>query len=483
VVETPERSYAPDQVVPRRTSATPRRKLRRDLDEDFNSDFEDGFGDDESPGVRRNGGTRVKLRGLPQTLWGRIALGVLVTVGLGLAVGTALTARGMVLRDERFVIPESSAIEIEGNRHLTRAQLLSIFGGDVERNIFKVSLEDRKAQLEQLPWVSHATVMRLLPDHLRVSISERTPVAFVRQGSRIGLVDANGVLLDMPTDGTVDTHYSFPVVTGIGLADPSSTRAARMKIYKEFTTALDGGGEKISAQLSEVDLSNPEDVKALIPDKSSDILVHFGDTDFLDRYHKYQAHLAEWRTQYPKLSSVDMRYDRQVVLEMQPGSTVPAGSAGGAAGDVKPVADVKAPAVASKPVVAGSKPAGVKSPVAAGKVPTTVAKSAVSAAVHMPVVKSAAGPKSVPGVKSGSGAVTAPAPAAATAAQAKPVVVSNESYWVTSSKGNNASKGTVAKGKAGAPVVKAPAKSTSKTAAKTGHASAASHPVGPEVKQ
>ena len=149
------------------------------------------------------------MRGLPQTLWGRIALGVLVAVGLGLGIGTVLAARGMVLRDERFVIPESSAIEIEGNRHLTRAQLLSIFGGDVERNIFKVSLEERKAQLEQLPWVAHATVMRLLPDHLRVSITERTPVAFVRQGSRIGLVDASGVLLDMPTDGMADIIIRF----------------------------------------------------------------------------------------------------------------------------------------------------------------------------------------------------------------------------------------------------------------------------------
>jgi cell division protein FtsQ len=220
-------------------------------------------------------------------------------------------------------------------------------------------------------------------------------------------------------------------------------------------------------------------VKALIPDKSSDILVHFGDTDFLDRYHKYQAHLAEWRTQYPKLSSVDMRYDRQVVLEMQPGSAVPAG----AASNVKPVADVKDPAVASKPVGAGLKPAGVKSPVVAGKTPTSVAKSAASTATHVPVVKSAAGPKSAPGVKSGNGAVTATVPAAASAAQAKPVVASNESHWVTSSKGSGVSKTAAAKGKAGKPVVKTPAKATSKTAAKTGHASTALHPVGPGVKQ
>ena len=40
--------------------------------------------------------------------------------------------------------------------------------------------------------------MRLLPDQIRVTLVERQPVAFVRHGQQIGLVDANGVLLDMP---------------------------------------------------------------------------------------------------------------------------------------------------------------------------------------------------------------------------------------------------------------------------------------------
>ncbi len=72
-----------------------------------------------------------------------------------------------------------------------------------------------------------------------------------------------------------------------------------------------------------MDLSNPEDVKALIPDHSTEILVHFGDEDFLDRYRKFKEHLAEWRTMYPKLSSVDMRYERQVVLETGRVAAVP----------------------------------------------------------------------------------------------------------------------------------------------------------------
>jgi cell division protein FtsQ len=309
-------------------SASPNRKLRRDMIEDF---ADDPYEDDDAPVGRRRPGVRVRLRGLPTTKWGRIFAGCLLLACLGVGVAAFLMARSYLLHDERFVIQSSSAIEFEGNAHVTRAQLLGIFGEDVERNIFTVSLEQRRAELERLPWVAHATVMRLLPNRMRVSIVERTPVAFVRQGSHIGLVDANGVLLDMPMDTKVSEHYSFPVVTGISADEPLSTRSARMKIFERFTSELDGSGEKISQELSEVDLSNPEDVKALIPDHSAEILVHFGEDDFLDRYRKFKEHLPEWRTVYPKLSSVDMRYERQVVLEMQPGSGAPVTSSSNAA--------------------------------------------------------------------------------------------------------------------------------------------------------
>jgi cell division protein FtsQ len=354
--------------MPRRVTASPNRKLRRDFSDDFTDDFDD---DGDAPVIPRRSGLRLRFRGLPQTVGGRIAAGVALALCLGLCGAVFMFARDVLLHDERFVIPSSSSIEFVGNAHVTRAQLLSIFGEDVERNIFSVSLPQRRAELERLPWVAHATVMRLLPNRMRVSVIERTPVAFVRQGSHIGLVDAAGVLLDMPSDAKADGHYSFPVVSGISADDPLSTRAARMKIFNQFTSDLDGSGEKISQELSEVDLSNPEDVKALIPDHSMDILVHFGDTDFLDRYRRFEEHLPEWRTVYPKLSSVDMRYERQVVLEMQPGTAVPVTGADSGT----PVATGDVPA--ATPAYAAKKPVvqpGAKSHVAAPKHPA-VAKS------------------------------------------------------------------------------------------------------------
>ncbi|CAN5680139.1 hypothetical protein BH10ACI4_BH10ACI4_03770 [soil metagenome] len=449
MLDTPEQRYASGKSGPRRVAGA----LRRDLQDDFGSDFDKGpgarsFGDksfeeslasrdsnDEFSGdfdadlaatgspVRRRVGLRGNVRpgvlgriknSLPQTLWGRIAAGVTVVAVLGMGVGGAMWVRSALLHDARFVVPSSAAIAVEGNKHVTRAQLLSIFGGDVDSNIFTVSLAERRAELERLPWVEHATVMRLLPDHLRVSIVERTPVAFVRQGGHIGLVDKTGVLMDMVSGAGEATgggaQYSFPVLTGISPNEPLSTRSARMKIFDKFTTELDSDGRKISQSLSEVDLSDPEDVKAMIPDEHSEVMVHFGDTDFLDRYDKYKAHLAEWRTQYPKLASVDMRYDRQVVLEMQPGSVVPVAGTQGVPEPAKPapvaahplVAAHIVPKLAAKPAAkavpaktppsAEAKVPPVKTPVAAkDAVPQPLAQTPVQA----PVQTAAPAPKTV----------------------------------------------------------------------------------------
>jgi cell division protein FtsQ len=370
VLDAPEpgRAQTEGKALKRRAAVT-EMPLRRDsaYTDDLGDDYSDV--DPEFRGRARRQGIRLSFRGglVPKTLWGRIVAGCGVLVMTGATIAGGMWVRSFVLHDPHFVVPSSEAIQIAGNSHLTRAQLLSVFGEDVDRNVFNIPLTERRTELESLPWVAHATVMRLLPNRIRVSIVERTPVAFVRQGSKIGLVDANGMLFDLPGPEMAQQtapQYSFPVLTGISAADPLSTRTARMRIFSNFMSALDAAGEGISHQVSEIDVSSPEDVKAIIPDGGAtgpDILIHFGEEKFLERYHQYKEHLPEWRAQYPKLSSVDMRYERQVVLEMQPGATVPTG-------DSAPAASAKSAATATPPAKAAPKARAVpakKSAVAA----------------------------------------------------------------------------------------------------------------------
>ncbi len=261
---------------------------------------------------------------LPKTRMGRVGLAAGVVASIATLLLISIAVRNFLEHDPRFRIETSSSIQILGNSQVTRSELLAVFGSDIGRNLFFVPLAERRAALETVPWVQHATVMRLLPNQLRVAVVERTPVAFVRVGNEVGLVDANGVILTMPAAMMAAKHFSFPVVAGIEAKDPLSTRAARMHLYQKFLADVDAGGEKISEQLSEVDLSDPEDVRVVVPAAGSDILLHLGDEDYLARFHSYQQHFAEWHQQYPHLASVDLRYDRQVVLEMQKGyATMP----------------------------------------------------------------------------------------------------------------------------------------------------------------
>ena len=430
MLDVPEPEHVSEMARPAKGKAAPERTMHREF-----TDFDDDLNEDDAPARRRQGGVRVRVRGgLPRSLGGRIGVLVVVLVLLGLCASGFVAARTAILHDDRFVIPSSSSIEIQGNQHVTRAQLLSIFGEDVERNIFRVALDERKAELEQLPWVEHATVMRLLPNRLQVAIVERTPVAFARQGNHIGLVDGNGVLLDMPTDVQANMHYSFPVITGLAQSDPLSLRAARMKVYARFTSDLDSSGEKISEKLSEVDLSNPEDVRALIPDKGGEVMVHFGEDNFLDRYRKYEAHLAEWRTQYPHLSSVDMRYDRQVVLEMQPGTAAAPAAAGGSDSGK---ASAPAPG-ALAPVVKGTAPPAAN-PAAPARTAQTKKPAAKAKTSAKPAKK-----KPVPARKPAA-AHSSAASSESTAPPQQPARISNEAFWVHPPK-----KGTVAVESSGA---------------------------------
>jgi cell division protein FtsQ len=232
-----------------------------------------------------------------------------------------------------------------------------------------------------------------------VEIHERTPVAFARVGPRIALIDAGGTLMELPQKH----KYSFPVILGMNPGEPLSTRAPRMAAYNDLVRDLDAGGAHYSQDLSEVDLSDLENLKVRVNDPAGDVLVQLGSSDYLKRYKIYVGHVQEWRQQFQKLESVNLRYDNQVIvnpdMESQPKrpTLTAAAARTAAAAGVKPAALVTrlppANAAHSKPL---PKPAFELTekkldPKAPGKKPTPKAKARKVAAKS----KHGAAPKKV----------------------------------------------------------------------------------------
>ena len=281
------------------------------------------FDDPDGDGVLASGGGSIRKIQTPLVAAGRTVGRVFLSAGalvvLGAFTTSILMIRHTLERDPRFRIAGSEDIQATGLTEVSRAEMMPVFGEDMGRNIFFVPVDARRKQLEQIPWIERATVMRVLPDQIRVAVVERQPVAFTRHREEIGLVDANGVLLNMAPESMAKHHYSFPVLTGIDAGDSADSRKERMDVYMRMMAELDADGKHNSEQISEIDLTDPEDARVLMPEQGADILAHFGEDHFLERYERYQAHIAEWRQQYPHLAAVDLRYDNQVVLEMASG--------------------------------------------------------------------------------------------------------------------------------------------------------------------
>ena len=241
----------------------------------------------------------------------RIKLSLRISAVAAVAAGVLWGVYAYGEHSERFLINSSDDIEISGVRNSSLEQVMDIARGEVlGRNIFHVSLADRRAKLEGLPWVESAAVMRLLPNHIAVAITERTPVAFVQMGSKINLIDGGGVVLGAPANR--DSRYSFPVIHGIVETQPLPSRAAAMKMYNTLMSELESGG--YTRQISEVDLGDPKDVKVVASDGGNMVVLHLGKSDFLARYKLYAAHIAEWRRENPRIQSVDLRWEGQVVV-------------------------------------------------------------------------------------------------------------------------------------------------------------------------
>jgi cell division protein FtsQ len=234
--------------------------------------------------------------------------------------GTALLAAAAIATDFLYHSPQVALlkpdqIELVGNRIVSRDAVLQQFARDRGHSVLSIPLDARRSALEELSWVESAGVQRILPNHIRVEITERTPIAFLRNGTELALIDAHGVILDRPRGE--DLH--FPIVTGLSDNVPRDERARRMQTYQDFLKDIDVVRANSSDRVSEIDLSNPRDLRAVMTGISAAndtqaVSIQFGQSDFAAKYRLVIDNFAQWQASNGRVRSIDLQYSRQVIL-------------------------------------------------------------------------------------------------------------------------------------------------------------------------
>lgn len=239
-----------------------------------------------------------------------------VWIVIALVAGLACYFVGdFALHSQQVLLNRTEQIELAGNKIVGREALVNVFYNDRGKSVLTIPLAKRRGEIEQIGWVESASVQRILPNRIRVDITERTPIAFVRNGNEIALIDSHGVILDR--SGEIDAR--FPIISGITDALPRDERERRMQIYQDLVRGLDVVNGDSSNQLSEVDLSNPKNVRIVmagIPgvNAAQAVTIKFGSADFTSKYRMLVDNFTQWQANAGCVHSVDLQFTRQIVL-------------------------------------------------------------------------------------------------------------------------------------------------------------------------
>ena len=154
-----------------------------------------------------------------RSLGGRRRIALIAVGSVALAIGGITASRSSALDVRR--------IEVSGNDHLHRPQVVRIAGITDTTNALWLDEGEAERRLETEPWIADAEVRVSFPLNVEIAVRERTPVALA-EGGVTSLMAADGTALG---SGTVPRGLPVIELGGAGSVEgvrPSPVGAARV---------------------------------------------------------------------------------------------------------------------------------------------------------------------------------------------------------------------------------------------------------------
>lgn len=210
-------------------------------------------------------------------------------------------------------------------QHLVLRGVAKISAGEIEalvdglrgEHVLTADLGFYRGRLLQSPWVADASLRRVLPSTIEITVSERRPMGIGRIDGRLFLVDATGMVIE--EHGPQHAEYDLPIIDGLR-GDPSTTGflidPARAWLAARVIdeTAADPA---IGPRVSQIDVSDAHDAVVLLDGDRA--LLHVGEGEFADRLRSYLALAPTLRDRLDDIDYVDLRFDERIYVRPRSG--------------------------------------------------------------------------------------------------------------------------------------------------------------------
>ena len=214
---------------------------------------------------------------------------------------------------------------VRGQVRLSTGEVVALVEGLRGQNILAARLDKWQQKLLSSPWVESATIRRILPATVEITVTERRPMGIGRIGMTMYLVDGKGVIID--EYGPIYADIDLPIIDGLA-ASPQDGGSIVDVARADFAASVIGAlatRPEILERVSQLDVSNLHDAIVILDNDPA--LLRLGETDFVARLQQYIDLAPALRERVTAIDYVDLRFDER--LYVRPAKTASRKSATG----------------------------------------------------------------------------------------------------------------------------------------------------------
>jgi cell division protein FtsQ len=203
-------------------------------------------------------------------------------------------------------------IAVKGAEKLSEGEVEVLLEGLRGDQILSVDLDAYRARLLQSPWVAGASLRRVLPSTIEISVTERRPMGLARIEGRLFLVDASGVVIE--EHGAQHSQYDLPIIDGLQVNSKESgflIDPARAWLAARLIDATSADA-RIGPRVSQIDVSDAHNAVVLLDGDRA--LLHVGETRFVERLKSYLVLASTLRERLDDIDYVDLRFDERIYV-------------------------------------------------------------------------------------------------------------------------------------------------------------------------
>lgn len=249
------------------------------------------------PSQRRSVGRALRgpiVRGLTAAL-------VLVATGYGVA---------FLVFETGFL--RVSRVTVRGNSRLSTGEVMALVSDLKGDSVLTADLGAYRTRLVDSPWVAEASLRRVLPGSVEITLRERSPIGVCRLLDRLYLVDATGTVID--EFGPQYADLDLPIIDGLSgpprdgapAIDPDRAELAAAVVRAIWAHQL------LARRVSQIDVRDRHDAVVILDGETA--LLHLGDSHFAERLQSYLDLAPALHERVPEIDYVDLRFEQRVYV-------------------------------------------------------------------------------------------------------------------------------------------------------------------------